>query len=82
MVQELALGAFAVRSRLLPIPPARPFARRLTEEYPALERDFARIAVSLEGARKRLVQRGANPTIAGGDILEAPALGGNYASGT
>jgi hypothetical protein len=81
MVKELAQGAIAVRGRSIPIQTALPFPRWLQEEYPDLEDDFTRIAVSLGGARKTLVRRGANATVTGGDVPYAPVLQGYYTKG-
>jgi len=81
MVQELARGVINVRGRTVPIQAALPFPRWLQDEYPELEVDFARIAVSLGGARKQLVQRGANASITGGDVPHTPILQGYYQKG-
>ena len=81
MVQDLARGAISVRGRSVPVQAALPFPMWLQDEYPELESDFARIAVSLGGARKTLIRRGSGATVTGGDVVRAPVLDGYYTKG-
>lgn len=82
MVRELAQIPVTIRGRNVPVQAALPFPTWLQSEYAELEDDFARIAVSLGGARQRLVQRGAGASILGGDLAHPPKLGGYYQKGT
>lgn len=81
MVKNLAREPLTIRGRKVRVQAALPFPTWLQEEYSELENDFARIAVSLGGARKRLVNRGAGATIIGGDLQQPPKLGGYYLKG-
>jgi hypothetical protein len=80
MVQALAKGSILVRGQKVPVQPALPFPTWLQADYAELEDDFARIAVSLGGARKRLIQRGEGASITAG-LTSAPKLGGYYQKG-
>ena len=81
MVQELAKGTMMVNGKAVRLATALAFPMWLRDDYPDLEQDFARIAVSLGGARQRLVRRGADATITGGDVTQTPKLGGFYLKG-
>ncbi len=80
MVQDLARGSVQVRGQKVPVQPALPFPVWLQTAYPELEDDFPRIAVSLGGARKKLIQRGSGATITSG-LTSPPKLGGFYLKG-
>ena len=80
MVQALAMGSILVRGQKVPVQPALPFPTWIQADYAELEDDFARIAVSLGGARKRLIQRGEGASITAG-LTSAPKLGGYYQKG-
>lgn len=80
MVQDLAKGSILVRGQKVPVKPALPFPTWLQTDYAELEDDFARIAVSLGGARRRLIQRGDGASITAG-LASAPKLGGYYQKG-
>ncbi len=80
MVQDLAKGSVFVRGQKVPVQPALPFPNWLQTDYADLEDDFARIAVSLGGARKRLIQRGDGASITAG-LTSLPKLGGYYQKG-
>ena len=80
MVQDLAKGSIVVRGQKVPVQAALPFPTWLQTEYAELEDDFARIAVSLGGARRRLIQRGDGASITGG-LTSTPKLGGYYQKG-
>lgn len=81
MVMELARTPLTIRGRIVPVQPALPFPTWLQTEYTELEDDFARIAVSLGGARQRLVRRGTGASVLGGDLAHPPKLGGYYQRG-
>lgn len=85
MVKALAEGAIRVNGLNVPVVRALPFPAWLRDDpdrrYANLEADYARVAVSLGGARKRLIQRGAAAHITAGDVAEAPKLGGYYLKG-
>lgn len=81
MVMELARTPLTIRGRIVPVQPALPFPTWLQAEYTELEDDFARIAVSLGGARQRLVHRGTGASVLGGDLAQPPKLGGYYQRG-
>lgn len=80
MVQELAKGSVMVRGQKVPVQPALPFPNWLKAEHPELEDDFPRIAVSLGGARKKLIQRGSEVSVTGG-LTSVPKLEGYYQRG-
>ena len=82
MVKDLAKGTITIRGQQVPVQAALPFPVWLQAEYADLEDDFARIAVSLGGARKRLVNRGSGASILGGDVAYPPKLGGYYQKGS
>ncbi len=81
MVQDLAKGSILVRGQKVPVQAALPFPTWLQTDYAELEDDFARIAVSLGGARRRLIQRGDGASITAG-LTSAPKLGGYYQKGS
>jgi hypothetical protein len=81
MVQDLAKGSILVRGQNVPVQAALPFPTWLQADYSDLEDDFTRIAVSLGGARKRLIQRGDGASITAG-LTSAPKLGGYFQKGT
>jgi hypothetical protein len=54
----------------------------LSEDYPELEDDYGRVAVSLGGAREQLVRRSGIARITAGDIKSTPKLGGFYIQGS
>jgi molecular chaperone HscA len=80
MVQDLAKGSISVRGQNVPVQAALPFPAWLRTDYAELEDDFTRIAVSLGGARKKLIQRGDGASITAG-LTSAPKLGGYYQKG-
>jgi molecular chaperone HscA len=82
MVKDLAKGTIAIRGQYVPLQAALPFPLWLQAEYADLQDDFARIAVSLGGARKRLVQRGSAASILGGDVAYPLKIDGYYQRGT
>ena len=78
MVKSLAEGSIQVNSFEVPLVKALSFPSWLREIDENLEEDFPRIAVSLGGARKRLIERGDAARITAGDVTETPKLGGFY----
>jgi molecular chaperone HscA len=81
MVRSLASGSIEVHGRKITLQPALPFPGWLQEEYPELEEDYARVAVSLGGARKRVISKGSAIHVTAGDIVQPPKLGGYYVKG-
>lgn len=81
MVRKLASGNIEVHGRSIPVRPALSFPRWLEEEYPELEEDYPRVAVSLGGARKRIISQGAAIHVTAGDVVQPPKLGGYYVKG-
>lgn len=73
MVQELTSGQLEVKGRTIRLLPTAAFPDWLRREYPALEDDFPRIAVSLGGGRESLIHHQLAQVTAG-DVLSAPVL--------
>lgn len=82
MVRELAEGEMTVRGKKIRLVSSLAFPKWLNDDYPELEHDYPRIAVSLGGARRRLIERGGAATIAGGGVRTTPTLGGYYQKGS
>ncbi|MCF7989104.1 MAG: hypothetical protein K9M02_01540 [Thiohalocapsa sp.] len=67
MVRELADRQITVRGKQIRVVPAKRFPTWLEDAHSELELDYPRIAVSLGGARKKLIKQGGTATaIAGG----------------
>ncbi|MBK5938930.1 hypothetical protein [Halochromatium roseum] len=81
MVKALAAGSIKVNGQHIPVAQALSFPNWLRKLDENLEADYPRIAVSLGGARRRLIQRGAAARITAGDVTQAPKLGGYYVKG-
>lgn len=81
MVRALAEGYITVNGQNIPVARARPFPEWLRDIDENLESDYPRIAVSLGGARRRLIEHGASARITAGDITGKPQLGGYYQKG-
>ena len=81
MVKELAEGSLRVGEFNVPVARALRFPPWLSEIDSNLEDDFSRIAVSLGGARHRLIERGPEVHITAGDGTQAPILEGYYTKG-
>lgn len=77
MVQALSKGPLEVRGRTVERILAPHFPEWLKAEHPELEDEFPRIAVSLGGARKRLI-KGSKAKVTAGDVRHAPILSGFY----
>jgi len=78
MVQALASGQLDLNGQSVPRIHAPDFPRWLQEEYPELEDDFPRIAVSLGGARKSLISLQGKARVTAGDVQGKPVLSGFY----
>lgn len=81
MVRDLAEGSVKVNDMDVPVARAKPFPDWLREVDENLESDYPRVAVSLGGARKRLIQDEGTATITGGDVTQTPVLSGYYQKG-
>jgi molecular chaperone HscA len=81
MVTELAKGSILVNGREIPVVRSLQFPTWLRELDENLEADYPRVAVSLGGARRRLIKQGASLRITAGDGTQAPRLGGYYQKG-
>lgn len=80
MAQELARESIKVRGEDVRVEPALSFPAWLQEQYVDLEEDYPRIAVSLGGARKNLIQLQGQASITG-DVARPPVLGGYFVTG-
>lgn len=78
MVQALAKGPLEIKEYSINRVHAPDFPAWLAEEYPQLEEDFPRIAVSLGGARKRLIGLNGKAKVTAGDVRGKPELAGYY----
>lgn len=81
MVKELAQGTVAAQGVELKLVQTKEFPRWLAEEFPELEDDYPRVAVSLGGARKRIITRDGVAKITAGDVKTTPQLSGYYTRG-
>jgi molecular chaperone HscA len=77
MVLALSEGPLDVKGRTIKRIRAAHFPGWLEAEHPELEDEFPRIAVSLGGARKRLI-KGGKAKVTAGDVRGTPVLGGSY----
>ncbi len=80
MVKSLAEGYISVNGIDVPVTRSKLFPEWLHELDANLESDYPRVAVSLGGARKRLIQDEGTATITG-DVIQPPILGGYYQKG-
>ena len=81
MVKALAQGTLQLHGKTLKLVQAKEFPQWLQDEYPDLEADYPRIAVSLGGARKRIIERSGVAAITAGGLRSKPTLGGFYTKG-
>ena len=81
MVEDLAKGSMVINGTTIQLARALHFPVWLKDEYEELEPDYPRIAVSLGGARKRLIKSKGTARVIGGDVTEPPKLGGYYMKG-
>ena len=82
MVTELAKGEIQVNGRRIRVEPALKFPSWLRANYPDLEDDYPRVAVSLGGARRTVIQSAGVATITAGGISTTPRLGGYFVTGS
>ncbi len=81
MVKSLAEGSIQVNGHMVPVAKALSFPTWLRDIDEGLEADYPRIAVSLGGARKRLIPKGKVADITAGDGTRTPVLDGYYTRG-
>lgn len=81
MVKELAQGTVTVAGSELKLVQTKEFPSWLEEEFPDLEEDYPRIAVSLGGARKQIIDQGGIAHVTAGDVKASPQMGGYYTRG-
>ena len=82
MVRELAEGSISINNANIAVRRAVRFPTWLRDVDENLEPDYPRVAVSLGGGRRRLIERGETARITGGDITQQPTLGGYFQKGT
>lgn len=81
MVKSLAEGYIGVNGREIPVKRSQLFPKWLRDLDENLEYDYPRVAVSLGGARKRLIKDKGTTSIIGGDITNTAVLDGYYVKG-
>jgi hypothetical protein len=81
MVKVLAEGTLKVGNDHIPLAVALPFPKWLEELHPDLESDYSRVAVSLGGARRRIIHLQGVAMVTAGDVIDTPKLGGYYVTG-
>jgi tetrahydromethanopterin S-methyltransferase subunit G len=81
MVKALATGVINIKGKDLKLVQAKEFPQWLADEYPDLEADYPRIAVSLGGARKKVIESGGVAKITAGGVSSSPTLDGFYTKG-
>jgi hypothetical protein len=81
MAKTLAKGYIKVKGVDLRIEPALSFPKWLKDLDDGLEAVYPRIAVSLGGARKRLIELGTSAKITAGDVTKVLSLSGYYQKG-
>ena len=72
MVRELADRQITVRNKCIRVVPAKSVPTWLEEAHGELELDYPRIAVSLGGARKKLIKSGGSASSTAGGITGKP----------
>ena len=82
MVKELAEGSVTINGSAIEVRSATRFQNWLREVDENLEGDYPRVAVSIGGGRRRLIERGETARITGGDVVNPPTLGGYFQKGT
>ncbi|SMP79575.1 hypothetical protein [Noviherbaspirillum suwonense] len=82
MVRDLAEGEIEINGKVLKLAQAAAFPAWLVETYPELEDLYPRVAVSLGGARRRVIDHGGSVGITAGDVKAPPTLGGYYVKGS
>ncbi|ASK34558.1 hypothetical protein CEK62_09255 [Alcanivorax sp. N3-2A] len=81
MVKDLAEGVVNINGYNLNLHQTKEFPEWLREEYPELEDDYQRIAVSLGGARNQIIIGGKEINVTAGDIKSRPVLDGYFTKG-
>lgn len=81
MVRALANGSVIVNEKELKLVKATSFPEWLREEHPYLEDDFPRIAVSLGGARRKIIEQSGVASVTAGDVKASAQLNGYYTKG-
>jgi len=81
MIRKAANDAIMTRHGMIKLQEAIQFPNWMAEDYPELEDDYPRIAVSLGGAREHLVEKVKDAKITAGDIKQTPTLGGYFVTG-
>jgi molecular chaperone HscA len=83
MVQDLAQGVISVQGVELKLVKTKDFPEWMAEhdEYVQFEEVYPRIAVSLGGARKQVIEAAGKYQITAGDVVGHPVLGGYYTKG-
>ena len=81
MVKDLAERTISVNGAKIPVRKALRFPPWLRDMDPNLETDYPRVAVSLGGGRRRLIEREGVARVTGGDISRPPTLGGYFQKG-
>ena len=81
MVKDLAKGEIKVQGHTLKLVQTKEFPTWLEDEYEDLEYDYPRIAVSLGGARKRIIEQKGTANVTAGDIKSTPVLDGYFTKG-
>ena len=74
MVKALAKGKVTAQGKELRVAQTHSFPHWLQEEYDELESDYPRIAVSLGGARKKLIELEGFATTTAGDVKNLPVF--------
>jgi hypothetical protein len=82
MVAELIAGKASYHGTEIELVKTKDYPKWLKDDYPDLETDYSRIAVSLGGARKRIIEQGGVATITGGGNKSSRKLGGYYTKGS
>ena len=82
MVKELTEKSIGVNGVNVPVKRSVKFPPWLRDFDENLEADYPRVAVSLGGARKRLIERGRPANITGGDVVRPPIVTGYFQKGS
>ncbi|MGK5024680.1 hypothetical protein [Janthinobacterium sp. RB2R34] len=81
MVRSLSEGEIEIKNITLNKVAAKGFPSWLSEQYPELEDMYPRIAVSLGGARKKIIEHGGLAAVTAGDVKSTPKLDGYFVTG-
>ena len=81
MVKELTERSIEINGANIPVKRAMSFPKWLRDVDENLKVDYPRVAVSLGGARLRLIERGGQASITGGDVVQSPTLTGYFQKG-